>query len=114
MKELIEELEPIRECTPSTKAVMVEEHATGNITVTKHHLAFDTAIAALKVAVAENAKLQAQLEDAYKQGWLEAANWSNRQDMVCDTDSPAYVKARDVRLNAIRAKYAVKKEPKDG
>jgi len=38
------------------------------------------------------------IESAYEQGWREAADWTNADDLICDIDSPAYIKDRDRRL----------------
>jgi hypothetical protein len=38
------------------------------------------------------------LHEAYRQGWLEAADWADRDDLKFDTTSPAYEQARDKRL----------------
>ena len=39
-----------------------------------------------------------ELESAYEQGWREAAEWANADDLVCDIGSPAYLKDRARRI----------------
>ena len=34
----------------------------------------------------------------YEQGWHECADWSDRDDLKFDTDSPAYEKYRKLRI----------------
>ena len=38
------------------------------------------------------------LKNAYKQGWLECAEWSERDDLKSDTDSMAYLEKRKTRI----------------
>jgi hypothetical protein len=41
------------------------------------------------------------LQQAYEQGWREAAGWAKRRDLIFDIDSPAYNEARDKHLAAL-------------
>lgn len=43
---------------------------------------------------------QEALEKAFAAGWRTAANWMNRDDLVADIGSPAYMKDRDAALSA--------------
>lgn len=40
------------------------------------------------------------VEDVYAQGWIAAAGWAMRPDLIADMDSPAYTNERDGRLMA--------------
>ncbi len=41
---------------------------------------------------------QVSLEEVYKRGWIACAGFANRQDLVADIDSPAYLNERAGRL----------------
>ena len=43
------------------------------------------------------ARLRREQLEAYQQGWIAAATWANRDDLVLDIDSPAYLKERHER-----------------
>ena len=49
--------------------------------------------------------LEKEMARVYEQGWLEAAAWANRGDLAHDTESPAYIAAREKRLSTIRARH---------
>ena len=38
------------------------------------------------------------LKNSYKQGWLECADWSERDDLKSDIDSMAYLEERKTRI----------------
>ena len=40
------------------------------------------------------------VEDVYAQGWIAAAGWAMKPDLIADVDSPAYTNERDGRLMA--------------
>ena len=42
------------------------------------------------------------VNEAYEQGWREAAKWSRREDLIYDIGSPAYTSARCLRLLGIQ------------
>lgn len=44
------------------------------------------------------ADMQTLVEDAYRAGFVAASRWANRNDLLSDTDSPAYCKERDIWL----------------
>lgn len=50
-----------------------------------------------------------ELSDAYKHGWVMAASWAHRDDLISDVNSAAYITDRDFALAAaaINAKGAV-------
>lgn len=48
-----------------------------------------------------NLYTQEQLEAAYELGWICAAHWADRTDLIADTDSPAYEKQRDEKLGKL-------------
>lgn len=41
---------------------------------------------------------QEQQWNTYQRGWVAAAGWAQRNDLVSDIDSPAYEKEREQRL----------------
>jgi len=41
-------------------------------------------------------------DDSYRQGWLECAAWAERDDLVADIDSPAYIGLRNFRIQTIK------------
>ena len=43
------------------------------------------------------------LREAFKLGFIAAANWALRHDLIADTDSPAYIRERDAALRALPA-----------
>jgi len=43
-------------------------------------------------------ELQALMHDAYCAGFVAASRWASRKDLIADTDSPAYMKERDLWL----------------
>ena len=45
-------------------------------------------------------------QEAYDLGWLRCVEWSGRDDLVCDMQSPAYLKGRTATLNALAEKLA--------
>ena len=47
-----------------------------------------------------------QLTGAYWQGWCEAADWAQRDDLYADRDSQAYADAMNRRLGPIRGRSA--------
>ena len=42
-----------------------------------------------------------QLNRAYACGWVEASLWANRDDLLADVDSPAYIDDRESLLDGI-------------
>ena len=54
-----------------------------------------------KTAIAQATFSSDDLECAHQLGFLRAAQWSHREDLVADTDSPAYKLDRDVDLSSI-------------
>lgn len=46
------------------------------------------------------------LESAYQAGFLRAAEWTNRDDLRADLDSPAYAKDRERDLDEVVKKFA--------
>ena len=42
-----------------------------------------------------------KLREAFEQGWKMAAEWSLSDHLLADVESPAYLKERDVRLQAL-------------
>lgn len=47
-----------------------------------------------------------ELDKAYEAGWVEAACWAKRDDLVADIGSPAYIADREAHLDSIRAALA--------
>lgn len=42
--------------------------------------------------------------DAYDLGWLSCVEWSGRDDLAADMQSPAYLNQRNLRLKALAEK----------
>lgn len=46
--------------------------------------------------------LRTLLKRAYKRGFISASQWADRDDLVADTDSPAYKRERDGLLDQLQ------------
>ena len=47
------------------------------------------------------ALIKLAVEKAYEAGWVEAACWAKREDLIADIDSPSYVDDRAAHLDSI-------------
>lgn len=44
-----------------------------------------------------------KINAAYEAGWIEAACWAKRDDLIADIESPAYIADREAHLDSIRS-----------
>lgn len=44
-----------------------------------------------------------KINAAYEAGWVEAASWAKRDDLMADIESPAYIADREAHLDSIRS-----------
>lgn len=57
------------------------------------------AIAAIRARGQERDALRADAEKHYAAGWIAAAKWAERDDLISDIDSPAYIADRDAAID---------------
>jgi aconitase B len=60
--------------------------------------------AANALLTAEVEALRADAERHYAAGWIAAAKWAERDDLISDIDSPAYIADRDAAIDRARSK----------
>ncbi len=48
--------------------------------------------------------LRADADKHYAAGWIAAAKWAERDDLISDIDSPAYIADRDAAIDNARSK----------
>ncbi len=46
------------------------------------------------------------LKKAYELGWIQASKWAEREDLIDDIGSPAYVREADAALAALKQSQA--------
>lgn len=61
----------------------------------------------------QGVNIKTPLELAYNQGWLEAADWSDRDDLIYDMTSEAYREAMNDRLKNILKEIEIENRRED-
>jgi len=84
------------------------ENAKKHIRNAAPHTRFRLTMLLLEDLTKEVERMQSErdqaIKDAYKIGWVNCSVWANRDDIIADIESPAYIKDRDDSVELLQKK----------